>query len=174
MRLLIVLGISVFAAACSGQGLDSPTSPTAALVAPGQTAAQSGTQLPFRGSITTFENVVIEPPNLLSDGTAQGIATHLGQFTAQFTVVVVPSGAGTGTFTFTAANGDQLSATFTGQGVEIEPGVAGLTEVATIVGGTGRFAPATGTFNMNRIIRFDEAGNASGTGSFEGHINLNK
>jgi hypothetical protein len=170
----IILAVCVFAAACSGQDLGSPASPTTALVAPGQTAAQSGTQVPFRGSLTTFENVVIDPPNLLSDGTAQGIATHIGRFTATFAVVVVPPGTGTGTITFTAANGDQLSATFTGQGVEIEPGVAGLTEVATIVGGTGRFAPATGTFNMNRIIRFDEAGNASGTGSFEGHINLNK
>ena len=138
-------------------------------------ASQSARELPFRGSLTTFETIVIAPPNLLSDGTAQGTATDLGRFTMTFTAVIdLATGAGTGTYSFTAANGDQLSATFSGQGVEIEPGVASITELATIVGGTGRFTAATGTFTVHRIIKFDEAGNASGSGSFDGHINFDK
>jgi hypothetical protein len=83
---------------------------------------------------------------------------------------------GKGTYNFTEANGDQLFTTFIGvEGVLIEPGVARITEVATIVGGIGRFAAATGTFTIVRIDIINQAtGAASGSGSFEGHINLNK
>jgi hypothetical protein len=140
----------------------------------GQNQAQATTELPFRGSLTTIETNVIAPPNLLADGTGQGTGTHLGRYTATFTAVVdLATGTSTGTITFTAANGDQLSATFLGVGEEIEPGVASLTEVATITGGTGRFAAATGTFTIRRIISFDSAGGASASGSFAGHITLN-
>jgi hypothetical protein len=169
--MLIVLGISVFAAACSGQGLDAPTSPTAALVAPGQTAAQSGTQLPFRGSFSTVTDV--PPPS--AHATAEGTATHLGRFTGTLAAEVNPDSTATGTFNFTAANGDQLSGTFVGQGVFIPPNTARITEVATIENGTGRFASATGTFTMIRFDNIDFAtGAATGTGTFEGQINLNK
>lgn len=133
--------------------------------------ANDGTQLPFRGSFTTFESIVIAPPNLLSDLTIQGTATRIGRFTATCAVVVdLATGSATGTCTFTAASGDQLSYTFTGQGVETSPGVSSITEVATIVGGTGRFAAATGTFTIQRTITFNQAGTAVGSGSFDGHI----
>ena len=81
----------------------------------------------------------------------------------------------TGTFTFTAANGDQLLVTFVGNAANtIEPGVVSFTETLTIVGGTGRFAGAIGTFTMRRIAHIDFAtGTSTSTGSFEGHITLN-
>lgn len=169
----IVLGVCVLAAACGSQGLDSPTSPTSGAFGPAQTQARSGTELPFRGSLTTVTDA--PPPN--AHVTADGTATHLGRFSATLTAVVdFATSTATGTFNFTAANGDELSGTFIGiEGVFIEPGVARLTEVATIERGTGRFAGATGTFTMVRFDIIDFAtGKASGYGSFEGHINLNK
>ena len=135
----IVLGFCVFAAACSGQHLNSVTSPTSVSVGTAQTAAQGGTALPFSGSFTTVTDV--PPPS--AHATAEGTATHLGQFTGTLAAEVTEN-TSTGTFTFTAANGDQLSGTFVGiEGVFIPPNTARITEVATIENGTGRFAGAT-------------------------------
>jgi hypothetical protein len=69
----------------------------------------------------------------------------------------------------TAANGDQLSGTWDGEGEFVESGVVRFTEDATIDAGTGRFAGATGTFT---IVRSETIANASGSGTFDGHINL--
>ena len=73
----------------------------------------------------------------------------------------------TGTYEFTAANGDTLIATFTGQASLVSPGVLSVLDTATITGGTGRFADATGSFTAERIFVM-----ATGeiTGSFEGTI----
>ena len=170
---LIVLGVCLFAAACSGQSSNSPTSPTNASLGPAQTAARGGTALPFSGSFTTVTDV--PPPS--AHATAEGTATHLGRFTGTLTAEVTAENTSTGTFNFTAANGDQLSGTFVGiEGVFIPPNTARITEVATIKNGTGRFAGATGTFTMTRFDTIDFAtGQATGYGSFEeGEINLNK
>jgi hypothetical protein len=167
----ILIGLCVFAAACSSERLSSPTSPTSTGLGLSQTQAQSGTELPFSGSFTTVTDV--PPPS--ARATAEGTATQLGRFTGTLAAEVNPDSTGTGTFTFTAANGDQLSGTFVGQGVFIPPNTARLTEVATIVSGTGRFTGATGTFTMVRFDTIDFAtGKATGTGTFEGQINLNK
>ena len=169
---LIVLGVCLVAAACSGKGLNSPTSPTNASSGPGQTAARGGTALPFRGSFTSITDV--PPPS--AHATIEGTATHLGRFTGTLTAEVSENSS-TGTFTFTAANGDQLSGTFVGiEGVFIPPNMARIKEVATIKNGTGRFAGASGTFTMNRSETIDFAtSQGAGYGSFEeGEINLNK
>lgn len=167
----ILIGLCVFAAACSSERLSSPTSPTSTGLGLSQTQAQVGTKLPFSGSFTTVTDV--PPPS--AHATAEGAATHLGRFTGTLAAEVNPDSTGTGTFIFTAANGDQLSGTFVGQGVFIPPNTARLTEVATIVSGTGRFTGATGTFTMVRFDTIDFAtGKATGTGTFEGQINLNK
>ena len=176
---LILIGLCMFVAACSSQGLNSLTSPTstggAAPASTGlglaQTQARGGTALPFRGSFTTVTDV--PPPS--AHATAEGTATHLGRFTGTLAAEVT-SDTSTGTFSFTAANGDQLSGTFVGiEGVFIPPNTARITEVATIENGTGRFAGATGTFTMVRFDNIDFAtGKATGTGTFEGKINLNK
>ena len=170
----ILLGLCLFAAACSGQSLNSPTSPTSTgLGSTGlgraQTEAQGGAALPFRGSFTTVTDV--PPP--FSHATAEGTATQLGRFTATLAAEVNPDSTSTGTFTFTAANGDQLSGTLVGEGVFLPPNTARISEVATIENGTGRLAGATGTFT---IVRFDiidfATGKATGHGTFEGHINV--
>ena len=81
---LIVLGVYLFAAACNGQALNSPTSPTNASLGPAQTAARGGTALPFSGSYTT----VIDVPPPFAHATLEGIATHLGRFTGTLTAEV--------------------------------------------------------------------------------------
>ena len=172
----MLLGLCLFAAACGSQSLNSPTSPASmGLGSTGlglaQTTAQGGTELPFRGSFTTVTDV--PPPS--AHATLEGNASHLGRFTGTLAAEVNPDNTSAGTFIFTAANGDQLSGTFVGEGVFVPPNNARITEVATIENGTGRFAGATGTFTMVRFDNIDFAtGRATGNGTFEGQINLNK
>ena len=89
---LIVLGVCLFAAACSGKALNSPTSPTNASLGPAQTAARGGTALPFRGSFTT----VIDVPPPSAHATAEGTATQLGRFTGTSQLTSIPTVRGRG------------------------------------------------------------------------------
>ena len=75
----------------------------------------------------------------------------------------------TGTYQFTAANGDMLTATFTGHSrpSPATPSVLLIVETATITGGTGRFAGATGSFTVQRS--YDTVAGTT-TGSFDGVI----
>jgi hypothetical protein len=81
----------------------------------------------------------------------------------------------TGTWDFSAANGDRLSATAVSrQDQFIPPNVAHITVTATISGGTGRFAAATGAFTVHVVSTLNLDHTSSESGSFEGHINLNR
>ena len=170
----IILAASVLAAACSDQLSSAPTSPASTPLVPTQTQ-RNATQLPFRGSFTAADRSTLAPPNLLIQGTGEGNATHLGRFTATITDVVnLATATSTGTFNLTAANGDRLfSTTAGGEDRFTPPNVSHVTLVATIVGGTGRFASATGTFTVERTGTIDfAAGTSTSFGSFDGHINL--
>jgi len=93
---------------------------------------------------------------------------HLGRYAAQFNGTVnVLDGTGTGNFTFTAANGDQLFATFLGLGVG-DP-IASITETLTITGGTGRFAGASGTLVVRRTL---DLTTGVSSGSIDGSITM--
>ena len=73
-----------------------------------------------------------------------------------------------GSYQFIAANGDTLTATFVGQATPTStPSVLYIVETATITGGTGRFAGATGSFITERL--FDTITGLT-TGSFKGSI----
>jgi hypothetical protein len=184
----VVVGACMLAAACSGQGLDSPTAPSGSTGIPFASRhiqAQSGSELPFHGSFTgssfsCFRDGTCPPGTLIITQHVTGEATHLGQFTA----VAVSTGdfpptgppTATGTWDFISANGDRLSATtIGGEDQFIPPNISHVSATATIVGGTGRFAAATGTFTIRFVSTIDFASaTASATGSFEGHINLNR
>jgi hypothetical protein len=146
----IVVCLCVLSSACTGQALNSPTSPTAAANVSAATSL-TGPALPFHGSLTANEVDVVSFPTLLAKGSAEGTATHLGRYAAEFNANVnVLDGTSTGSFTFTAANGDQLFATFVGLGVG-EP-IANITETLTITGGTGRLVGASGTVVVRRTL----------------------
>lgn len=132
--------------------------------------AAASEQVPFNGSLEAAVTRSPISPTLVSvvlDG--GGNASHLGRFT--FTaphVVDTVTRLATGTYQFTAANGDQVFANFVGQATPTAtPGVISIVENATITGGTGRFAGATGTFT---VVRLYDTLNGTTVGSFTGSI----
>ena len=132
--------------------------------------AAAGDQVPFKGSLEGDVAVTpLTPPYLRVDVDATGNATHLGQFTLAIPHIVnAANGTAIGSYEFTAANGDTVFAEFTGIATPTSvPGVLYIEETATITGGTGRFAGATGSFLSERW--FDTV-NLTTSGSFEGTI----
>ena len=146
--------------ATTGIGLDVPS---------GRTAA-AAKEVPFKGSLSGVVTVTFDPPpsplaSVLIEGS--GHATHLGRFVVSMPHrVSFATATGTGTIQFTAANGDLLTADFTGQ-ADTSTSVFSIVETATITGGTGRFSDATGLFTIKRL--FDTVTGLT-SGSFEGTI----
>jgi hypothetical protein len=130
----------------------------------------AGDRVPFKGS---FEGDVtstpLAPPFVMADVEATGEATHLGRFTLDIPHIVDrATRTAVGTYEFTAANGDKVYAEFTGLATPTAiPGILYIEETATITGGTGRFAGATGSFTSERLYDTIES---TTIGSFEGTI----
>jgi len=166
-----ILGMCLVATACAGEMPGSPTSPTSTTIGSAQTDARGGSQLPFDGSFRALEIDTVVPPSLLVNGTGSGTATHLGRFDSTFTATVtLATGSATGSTSFIAANGDRVEATFVGHATPTaEPDVVTIEEVATITGGTGRFASATGAFTIHRVLNRTTG---VSSGSFDGSLNL--
>ena len=99
-------------------------------------AHQSGTAVLDLGTLTFTQDT-------------SGIMTHLGRSTTHVEGVVTPTGPDTvtvaGSAVLTAANGDELSGTFTGSGTVDASGNVEGTVATTYSGGTGRFANASGS-----------------------------
>ena len=142
------------------------------------TVALAGTaaakqEVPFHGSIQGVEIDIPlggPPPTSLSvNGSATGIATHLGRFTATYQVSVdLSNGSGIGSLQLIAANGDKIFTTLVGQGTPTgTPGINLIVEVSTITGGTGRFANAKGSFTVERLV---DLTTGFSSGSFHGTI----
>jgi hypothetical protein len=134
----------------------------------------TGTQqgVPFHGTIQGVEADVVTFPTLSVDGSGTGIATHLGRFAVSWLVTVDIStdpSPSTGTFEFIAANGDRLLTDILGEGSGAP--IAHVTEWATITGGTGRFAGATGEFTIRRVVDLSTGGTS---GAFGGTILIHK
>jgi hypothetical protein len=137
-----------------------PTNPAAGQPATAATVPFKGT---FEGRQKTTQ---LEPPLAFSVVSATGKATLLGPFTVEIPHTVnFAEQSGVGAYRFTAPNGDTLTADFIGEAT-LGP-IISIVEHATITGGTGRFAGATGTFTARRL--FDPV-NEKTTGSFEGTI----
>ena len=102
----------------------------------------------IKGAFSAMETVA----GPLHDLTGEGKATQMGRFTitARFNVTPPPVNA-TGTATWTASNGDQLFTSTAGTAVIAFP-TATITETHTITGGTGRFAAASGTLSVERVL----------------------
>lgn len=162
-------------------GCSQPISPTGpSSVSPGSlldlavpdagASSHAPKYVPFKGSFAGTQSVTpLEPPSVFVNGSATGTATHLGLFTVEFPHTVnFVTRVGEGTYTFTAANGDTLTADFLGQ-AQGAPPLISILEQATVTGGTGRFAGATGTFTVQR--QFNQATGVT-EGSFEGAISI--
>jgi len=137
-------------------------------------AAATKDQVPFKGSLEgTYTSVPIDPDFPLivfNQLDATGNATHLGKFEYDFPHIVnrtTRPSTGAGSCTFTAANGDQVFADIVGEATLIVPGLLFGVEQGTITGGTGRFAGATGSFVIERLI---DNVNFTTSGSFDGTI----
>ena len=149
----------------------------AATFAANPTQSGNDQQLPFRGSYTEQTHAIVSPELIEIHGSQEGTATHLGNFRATTVDFVNPAvNTGTGTFDFTAADGDRLFARTQGGETEfIPPNESHVTLNAKIIGGTGRFANASGEFTVRFIEKTDFAtATGVGYGSFEGYIRLNE
>ena len=132
--------------------------------------AAAGDPVPFKGRLGgDVTRTPISDTQVGIDIDAAGTATLLGQFTLEIPHLVdLTTRTATGSYEFTAANGDTLTAEFTGQaGPSDIPSVVRIVEVATITGGTGRFAGAAGGFTVVRL--YDPAAGTT-VGYFEGAI----
>jgi hypothetical protein len=130
----------------------------------------AGVQAPFKGSFNGDVTLTpLDPPFVEVDVDATGNATRLGRFSLTIPHVVNrANSSASGSYEFTAANGDAVFADFTGQAIPTStPGVLYIVEMATVTGGTGRFAGATGSFISERL--FDTITGKT-IGSFEGTI----
>ena len=173
-HLSLAMLLSVLSVGCS---------PSAPLTGPSAVPMSGGpaglvaraTEVPFKGRLDgnfTFEPEA--PPSTFAAvafTSVGGQATHLGAFSIEaphrVNLATLPAEA-TGTFRLAAASGDTLTATFTGLGTPTAtPGVFSIVETATITSGTGRFAGATGTFVVERLV---DLNTLFTTGSFDGVI----
>jgi hypothetical protein len=128
-------------------------------------------QLPFRGSLEATDTDTVSFPFLSVHLTGTGNATHLGNYTATFDFRVdlrTPTSPALGSFSLTGADGDSLFGDLIGR-ASFANGVATVVETATITGGTGRFAEASGSFTTARTV-VQATGISSG--SFDGTIDL--
>jgi hypothetical protein len=162
----------LFSAGCDqsvSPAAPSPVASSAALPVEVARAPQAASAVSFRGRLDGTSAITpLTPPLASVVISASGQASLLGRFLLSMPHTVnFATRVGIGTFSFAAANGDTVSGTFTGQAQPIGGTTLSIVEQATITGGTGRFADATGAFTIQRV--FDQATSIT-TGSFEGTI----
>lgn len=111
-------------------------------------------ELLLKGSVQSVETYAINFPIMSVTASGSGSATQLGRFTVSYEVEVnLLTIAGIGSAEFVAANGDRLFAEGVGQATETgTPGVFNVVEQFTITGGTGRFAGASGSITLERVV----------------------
>ena len=132
----------------------------------------AGERIPFKGTLAGTAIVTpLNPPIVFVRIDAAGTATHIGRFTLVAPHVVNQATlTAVGTYLITAANGDTITADLAGTAVMVEPpNVVAITETATVTGGTGRFAGATGTIEVERV--FNRATGVT-TGTLDGWISM--
>ena len=118
----------------------------------------------FKGTLQSVETYVVNPPIMAVTANGSGNATQLGQYAISYEVEVnLETLVGEGSAQIVAANGDILYANLLGQATPTgTTDVLNVVEEITITGGTGRFANASGSFTVNRVVNIT-TGVTSGT-----------
>jgi hypothetical protein len=163
MKTLLVLGLALLFLIPLGK---------TAVAAPAAEASPSQiTRVLFKGTMQSNETYSTAFHTQFVTAHGSGEATELGRFTASYQMEAnLLDMSVTDSVSFTGTNGDSLQAKAVGQAFEDRtPGMFKVVEIYTITGGTGRFAGASGTLTLNRLLSFT-AGIASST--FEGYILL--
>ena len=142
---ITLLGLSIAALGCDSSG---PAAPELVALRSVANSALTGPFHAHASGALTAPFVSGRCPALTTAYTTTGEGVLVGRFVAQHTHCLDPAKPGAftdGTVRLTAANGDQLWMTYAGQLVPTgKPGVFGLDNPFGIVGGTGRFADASG------------------------------
>jgi hypothetical protein len=149
----------------AGCGADHITSSTPNAVAATGTSAASravaATHVSGSCETTPIAPPVVVFPILRQEDTGVCQLSHLGRTVLHATRVVnLANGTQTAQITYTAANGDVLRATAVGSSSPPGPTSFLFTGTTTIVGGTGRFANATGVLQAEGEVNLITA-NAS-------------
>ena len=126
-------------------------------------AARGGTNRPFKGGAEGAVTGISPDGALIVEST--GTATHLGKYT-RTEFIFVDGFDISGTILFTAANDDQLWATF--EGAFTSPTTAEGTY--TFFGGTGQFVGATGTADFEAATATTPDGVTHAAITFDGKI----
>jgi hypothetical protein len=111
--------------------------------------------VPLKGTLVGIETDQFVPTNTVDvHGTGSGNATHLGRFAVEYNITVnLATASGPARAQFIAANGDSLLVEGHGQASETNiPGIVTIVENYIIVGGTGRFAGASGAITVERVV----------------------
>lgn len=112
------------------------------------------TGIPFKGTLHSNESYRTSFPTMFVTATGSGEATLLGQITVNYqTKVNLSDLSQSGSVSLAGIDGDSLLATGVGQAIKDgTPGMFSVVENYTITGGTGRFAGASGTFTVERMV----------------------
>jgi hypothetical protein len=126
----------------------------------------AGSKVPFEASFTTEFSATVAPPFLLVTVNGEGQASHLGRTDAATTDqrISLATEHGTATYTLTGANGDTVIVR-----MDLDTTSPSQTAVTfegpyVVVGGTGRFAGASGGGSVSGSASFN--GPSSGVGEF--------
>jgi hypothetical protein len=166
LSMLLVAG-TMLLFSCQKEGISAPETE----VSKANPNRMNEFKVPFKGTYTTSVQILSSPPALLHRISGTGNATHLGasEFVATATVYLTPPPPFliVGTVIFTAANGDQLFASYTGTSMPVAGAPNNVLLTYTVTGGTGRFENATGSFTGVPVV---PVGALTGTITLEGNI----
>ncbi|CAN5597244.1 hypothetical protein BH23CHL7_BH23CHL7_22260 [soil metagenome] len=138
--------------------------------------AAAGQQRPMKGTFSGSPAAVdprCGPDALTIAFTLQGVATHLGRFTGsgsnctEFDFFLDSAAIWEGLTIIKAADGSTLTLDATGLQQAPVDGIASYSHTDNVLGGTGRFANATGVLTISGQINFNTG---SVTGTVEGWL----
>ena len=121
------------------------------------------TNVPFNARLATHETLSFDPnvctayPFLVGTTTGTGTASNMGAVTLMATDCITPNppsfAFSNGKLTITAANGDELRASYSGTFLPLPNSIPftlyTISGTFTVTGGTGRFSNATGSGYLN-------------------------